>query len=87
MIHPRTDDTLTVRSVFVIGADKTVKLMITYPASTGRLGQRQAIYARPSRGHQEASPNFTHAVDGYARLTTGRNFLYYRPGSGKVGSS
>ncbi len=36
MIHPNADDTLTVRSVFVIGADKKVKLMITYPASTGR---------------------------------------------------
>ena len=36
MIHPRADDTMTVRSVFVIGTDKTVKLMITYPASTGR---------------------------------------------------
>jgi alkyl hydroperoxide reductase subunit AhpC len=36
MIHPGADNTMTVRSVFVIGADKTVKLMITYPASTGR---------------------------------------------------
>jgi alkyl hydroperoxide reductase subunit AhpC len=36
MIHPSADNTMTVRSVFVIGADKTVKLMITYPASTGR---------------------------------------------------
>jgi alkyl hydroperoxide reductase subunit AhpC len=36
MIHPNASDTLTVRSVFVIGADKKVKLMITYPASTGR---------------------------------------------------
>lgn len=36
MIHPQADDTLTVRSVFVIGPDKKVKLMITYPASTGR---------------------------------------------------
>lgn len=36
MIHPMADDTLTVRSVFVIGPDKRVKLMITYPASTGR---------------------------------------------------
>ena len=36
MIHPNADDTLTVRSVFVIGADKKVKLTITYPASTGR---------------------------------------------------
>lgn len=36
MIHPNADDTFTVRSVFVIGPDKLVKLMITYPASTGR---------------------------------------------------
>ena len=36
MIHPNADDTLTVRSVFVIGADKKIKLTITYPASTGR---------------------------------------------------
>ena len=36
MIHPGANDTLTVRSVFVIAPDKTVKLMITYPASTGR---------------------------------------------------
>ena len=36
MIHPNADDTLTVRSVCVIGADKKVKLTITYPASTGR---------------------------------------------------
>jgi len=36
MIHPQADDTLTVRSVFVIGSDKKVKLTLTYPASTGR---------------------------------------------------
>ena len=36
MIHPNADNTLTVRSVFVIGPDKAIKLMITYPASTGR---------------------------------------------------
>lgn len=36
MIHPNADDKLTVRSVFVIGPDKKVKLIITYPASTGR---------------------------------------------------
>ena len=36
MIHPEADDTMTVRSVFVIGPDKKVKLTITYPASTGR---------------------------------------------------
>jgi thioredoxin-dependent peroxiredoxin len=36
MIHPNANDTLTVRSVFIIGPDKKVKLIITYPASTGR---------------------------------------------------
>jgi alkyl hydroperoxide reductase subunit AhpC len=36
MIHPEASDTMTVRSVFVIGPDKKVKLTITYPASTGR---------------------------------------------------
>ncbi|MES2766905.1 MAG: peroxiredoxin [Bacteroidota bacterium] len=36
MIHPNADNKLTVRSVYVIGPDKKVKLMITYPASTGR---------------------------------------------------
>lgn len=36
MIHPNASVTATVRSLFVIGPDKAVKLMITYPASTGR---------------------------------------------------
>ena len=36
MIHPSANDTQTVRSVFVIGPDKKVKLTLTYPASTGR---------------------------------------------------
>ena len=36
MIHPNASDTATVRSVFVIGPDKKIKLTITYPASTGR---------------------------------------------------
>lgn len=36
MIHPNADSTLTVRSVYVIGPDKKVKLKIEYPASTGR---------------------------------------------------
>jgi thioredoxin-dependent peroxiredoxin len=36
MIHPNASDTATVRSVFVIGPDKKVKLSITYPQSTGR---------------------------------------------------
>jgi thioredoxin-dependent peroxiredoxin len=36
MIHPNASDTMTVRSVFVIGPDKKIKLSLTYPASTGR---------------------------------------------------
>ncbi len=36
MIHPNALDNMTVRSVFVIGPDKKVKLTLTYPASTGR---------------------------------------------------
>ncbi len=36
MIHPEVSDIFTVRSVFVIGPDKKVKAMVTYPASTGR---------------------------------------------------
>jgi len=36
MIHPNASMTATVRSLFIIAPDKTVKLMITYPASTGR---------------------------------------------------
>ena len=36
MIHPNADNNLTVRTVFIIGPDKKVKLTLTYPASTGR---------------------------------------------------
>jgi alkyl hydroperoxide reductase subunit AhpC len=36
MIHPKADDKATVRSVFIIGPDKKIKLTLTYPASTGR---------------------------------------------------
>jgi thioredoxin-dependent peroxiredoxin len=36
MIHPNASDTMTVRTVFVIGPDKKVKLSLNYPASTGR---------------------------------------------------
>ena len=36
MIHPNASDTMTVRSVFVVGPDHKVKLTLTYPASTGR---------------------------------------------------
>jgi alkyl hydroperoxide reductase subunit AhpC len=36
MIHPNASDSMTVRSVFVVGPDNKVKLTLTYPASTGR---------------------------------------------------
>ena len=36
MIHPNASDTFTVRSVYIIGPDKKIKLTLTYPASTGR---------------------------------------------------
>jgi alkyl hydroperoxide reductase subunit AhpC len=36
MIHPNASENATVRSVFIIGPDKKVKLTLTYPASTGR---------------------------------------------------
>src|SRR5436190_474903 len=36
MIHPNASENFTVRSLFVVGPDKKVKLMITYPQSTGR---------------------------------------------------
>ncbi|TVZ53342.1 peroxiredoxin [Dokdonia sp. Hel_I_53] len=36
MIHPEADDKLTIRSVFIVGPDKKIKLVLSYPASTGR---------------------------------------------------
>jgi len=36
MIHPNAMDSMTVRSVFIVGPDKKVKLTLTYPASCGR---------------------------------------------------
>lgn len=36
MIHPNSNENATVRSVFIIGPDKKIKLILTYPASTGR---------------------------------------------------
>ncbi|MBP7166116.1 MAG: peroxiredoxin [Bacteroidia bacterium] len=36
MIHPNASENFTVRSVFIIGPDKKIKLTLTYPASTGR---------------------------------------------------
>jgi alkyl hydroperoxide reductase subunit AhpC len=59
MIHPRHDDTATVRSVFVIGPDKTVKLTLTYPASTGRdFGEilRVLDSLQLTAAHQVATP-------------------------------
>ena len=36
MIHPKADNTLTVRSVFIVDQNKKLRLSLTYPASTGR---------------------------------------------------
>ena len=36
MIHPNASEKATIRSVFIIGSDKKIKLTLTYPASTGR---------------------------------------------------
>ena len=51
MIHPNANDTLTVRSVFIIGPDKKVKLTLTYPASTGRNVQRDPPGPRLAAAH------------------------------------
>jgi alkyl hydroperoxide reductase subunit AhpC len=67
MIHPNANDTLTVRSVFVIGPDKKVKLTITYPASTGRNFQeilRVIDSLQLTANHQVATPvNWKHGED------------------------
>jgi alkyl hydroperoxide reductase subunit AhpC len=59
MIHPNAIATLTVRSVFVIGPDNTVKLTLTYPASTGRNFQellRVIDSLQLTAKHQVATP-------------------------------
>ena len=59
MIHPNASDTTTVRSVFVIGPDKRVKLTLTYPASTGRNFDellRTIDSLQLTAGHQVATP-------------------------------
>ena len=59
MIHPNASDTLTVRSVFIIGPDKVVKLIISYPASTGRNFVeilRVLDSLQLTAGHQVATP-------------------------------
>jgi alkyl hydroperoxide reductase subunit AhpC len=56
MIHPNASNTLTVRSVFVIGPDNTVKLTLTYPASTGRNFQELLRVIDSGLGGAEALP-------------------------------
>ena len=67
MIHPQADDTLTVRSVFVIGSDKKVKLTLTYPASTGRTFEeilRVIDSLQLTADHSVATPvNWQHGED------------------------
>ncbi|MEP9351441.1 peroxiredoxin [Xanthobacter sp. KR7-225] len=59
LIHPNASDTATVRSVFVIGPDKKLKLSLTYPASTGRNFQeilRVVDSLQLTAQHQVATP-------------------------------
>jgi alkyl hydroperoxide reductase subunit AhpC len=67
MIHPNADDTLTVRSVFVIGPDKKIKLSMNYPASTGRNFNeilRAIDSLQLTSQHQVATPvNWQHGED------------------------
>lgn len=67
MIHPKADNTLTVRSVFVIDPDKKVRLTITYPASTGRNFEeilRVLDSLQLTDGYQVATPvNWTNGDD------------------------
>ncbi len=59
MIHPNASDTMTVRSVFIIGPDNKVKLSLTYPASTGRNFQellRVIDSLQLTANHQVATP-------------------------------
>jgi alkyl hydroperoxide reductase subunit AhpC len=66
-IHPNANDTLTVRSVYVIGPDKKLKLSITYPASTGRNFQeilRVIDSLQLTAKHSVATPvNWRHGDD------------------------
>ena len=67
MIHPRADDTFTVRSVFVIDENKKVRLTLTYPASTGRNFDeilRTIDSLKLTSNHQVATPvNWKHGED------------------------
>lgn len=67
MIHPNASATATVRSLFIIGPDKLVKLIITYPASTGRNFVevlRVIDSLQLTANHSVATPaNWTHGED------------------------
>lgn len=67
MIHPKADNNLTVRSVFIIAPDKTIKLILTYPASTGRNFQellRVIDSLQLTAYHKVATPaNWKHGDD------------------------
>ncbi|HXV75809.1 MAG TPA: peroxiredoxin, partial [Candidatus Polarisedimenticolaceae bacterium] len=67
MIHPNADDTLTVRSVFVIDNAKKVRLTLTYPASTGRNFDellRSIDSLKLTSEHKVATPvNWRHGED------------------------
>lgn len=67
MIHPNANDTLTVRSVFVIDANKKIRLIITYPASTGRNFEeilRSIDSLQLTDNHKVATPvNWKHGED------------------------
>ena len=67
MIHPNANDTLTVRSVFVIDPNKKVRLILTYPASTGRNFEellRTIDSLQLTDNHKVATPvNWKHGED------------------------
>ena len=67
MIHPQADNTLTLRSVFVVDDDKKIRLTLTYPASTGRNFDeilRVIDSLKLTSNHQVATPvNWTHGQD------------------------
>ncbi len=67
MIHPNASDTATVRSVFVIGPDKKIKLNLTYPASCGRNFQeilRVVDSLQLTANHKVATPaDWNHGED------------------------
>jgi alkyl hydroperoxide reductase subunit AhpC len=67
MIHPNASETVTVRTVFVIGPDKKIKLTITYPPSTGRNFEeilRVIDSLQLTAKHKVATPvNWTHGGD------------------------